>query len=226
MADQTDAFSTLDDFLLSLADGITSAQDALTRSGSVGPAGREYAYYLPRVEFELRMNLRVIDDAALSDRYRPLRIERPTDRHLLFKPIAPEASSSTLDIAAVLRGAFVAVPANRGLPAALIRTAVSAENKSAPVVEVNARNTAGEPLSGLEVHFNLDREESATLSSAANRTFVLAAGTGFERSVVATDASGVARSVLRVAASQSPCMLALVIDAAGRTETLVYEVTA
>jgi len=225
MVDQTDAFSTLDDFLLGLADGITSAQDALTRSAALGPPGRQYAYHVPRVDFELRMNLRVVEDAALSDRYRPLRLDRMNDKHLLFKPVTAE-TSSTLDVAAVVRGTFVAVPANGGLPAAVIRTAVTVEDRRAPVVEVTARNTAGEALSGLEVHFNVDRDESAALSAAAGRTFALTPGTGFERAVVATDATGTARSVLRIAAGQPRCMLAVVIDAGGRTETLVYEVTA
>jgi hypothetical protein len=225
MVDQTDAFSTLDDFLLSLADGITSAQDALTRSASLGPPGRQYAYHVPRVDFELRMNLRVVEDTALSDRYRSLRLDRSNDKHLLFKPVTAE-TSSTLDIAAVVRGTFVAIPANGGLPGAVIRTAVDAEDPRAAVVQVTARNTAGEALSGLDVHFNVDRDESATLTTASGQTFVLAQGTGFERSVVATDATGTARSVLRIAAGQSRCLLALVIDAGGRTETLVYEVTA
>src|SRR3954470_9360110 len=72
MADQTDVFSTLDDFLLSLADGITSAQDVLTRGSALGPVGRQYTYHLPRVDFELKLNLRVVEDALLSQRYRPV----------------------------------------------------------------------------------------------------------------------------------------------------------
>jgi hypothetical protein len=225
MADPAEAFSTLDDFLLSLADGIASAQDALTRAGSLGPPGRQYAYHLPRVEFELRMNLRVVEDAVLSDRYRPLHLDRPNDKHLLFKPVSGDVSASTLDIAAVVRGAFVAVPANGGLPSAVIRTSVDAATPRAPIVQVTAINTAGEPLAGLEVQFNLDREESAALTAAGGRAFALAPDTGFERSVVTTDASGTARSMLRIGATQGLCLLALAIDAAGRTETLVYEVT-
>jgi len=224
MADQTDAFSTLDDFLLSLADGITSAQDELSRAAPLGGAGRAYAYHIPRVEFELKMNLRVVEDAVLSDRYRSLRLNRPNDKHLLFKPVAPDAATSTLDIAAVVRGVFVAVPANAGQPAAVIRTSVDMADRSAPVVQVIARNAAGEPLAGIEVHFNIDREESAALTAASGGTFALAPTTRFDRAVVITDATGVAQSVLRVAAQQGHALLALVIDAAGRTETMVYEV--
>jgi hypothetical protein len=226
MADPKDAFSTLDDVLLSLADGITNAQDALTRAGSLGTPGRQYAYHLPRVEFELKMNLRVVEDAVLSDRYRSLRMNRSNDKHLLFKPVGGDTSTSTLDVAAVVRGAFVAVPANGGLPPPVIRTTVDVDNRRAPAVEVSAVNTAGEPLAGIEVQFNVDRDESATLTAASGRTLTLSRETGFERAVVTTDQKGIARSTLRIGADQEPCVLALAIDAAGRTETIAYEVRA
>ena len=224
MADPDNAFSTLDDFLLSLADGITAAQDELTRAGTFGPPGRAHAYHLPRVEFELKMNLRVVEDASLSSRYRTLRMDRPSDKHLLFKPATADPGSSTLDIAAVVRGVFVAVPANNGLPATVIDTSVNAADARAPLVQVRARNAAGEALPNVEVHFNVDREESASLSTESGHTFTLAPGTGFERGVVMTDAAGVARTTLHIDAGQSPCLLALAIDVAGRNDTLVYEV--
>ena len=223
MADPIDAFSTLDDFLLSLADGITQAQDELARAGAMGPPGRQFAYHLPRVDFELKMNLRVVEDAVLSDRYRSLRPIRANDKHLLFRPAAPDAGS-TLEIAAVVRGAFVAVPANDGLPSAIVTTSVHAADARAPLLRISARNAAGEALAGLEIQLNLDREESVLLTQTAGGQLVLAPDTGFERSVVTTDASGAAEVVLRIGANQGPGMLALVVDAAGRTETLVYEV--
>ena len=46
-----------------------------------------------------------------------LRPVRPNDKHLLFKPLTSEEASSTLEIAATVKGAFIAVPANNGLPA-------------------------------------------------------------------------------------------------------------
>ena len=89
MDDPSDAFSTLDDFLLSLADGITHAQDELSRQ-SGGDVRREYAYHMPRVDFEIKMNLRVVDDPALTQRYRRFRPIAPNSRHLLFRPLAAE----------------------------------------------------------------------------------------------------------------------------------------
>jgi hypothetical protein len=226
MADPNDAFSTLDDFLLSLADGVAHAQTELSRAGALGPPGRQSVYQLPRVDFELKMNLRVVDDPALSARYRDLRPLRASDKHLMFRPLAAEEAATTLEIAAVVKGAFVAIPANSGLPGPVLATAVDASDRRAPVVRVTARNAAGEPLAGVEVQFNVDREESVELNQAiGGQQLVVAEDTGFERGVVTTDASGVAAAVLKISDKQEPGLLALVIDALERTDTLVYEVT-
>lgn len=224
MASIEDSFSTLDDFLLSLADGVTQAQAELAQSGALGPVGQKYVYHLPRVDFELRMNLSVVEDAGLSLRYRQLRPTRANDKHLLFKPLAPSETSSTLEVAAVIRGAFVAVPANNGLPPAVLSTELDVSNATAKVLKVRVRNAAGEPLPGVEVQVNLDREESASLTQATGRTFSLAAGTGFSTGVVTTDEQGEARATLTIGSGQAPCLLAVVVDAAEQTETLVYEV--
>jgi len=219
-----ESFSTLDDFLLSLADGVTQAQAELTRSGALGPAGQKYIYQVPRVDFELRMNLRVVDDQALSQRYRQLRPARSNDKHLLFKPLAPEETSSTLEVAAVIRGAFVAVPANGGLPPLVFDMRLDTRDSAAHVLQIQVRNAAGEALPGVEVQVNLDREESASLTAAIGKTFKLSAGTGFSSGVVTTDAQGLATATLTVSPDQTPCLLALVVDVADQTEMLVYEV--
>ncbi|MDH5670843.1 MAG: hypothetical protein OEZ06_01780 [Myxococcales bacterium] len=227
MPSPEEAFSTLDDFLLSLAEGISQAQAELARAGSTGVPGTELSYRLPKVEFELRMNLQVVDSPALSNRYAGrLRTARPSQKHLLFRPLAAQEASSTLQIAAQIRGAFVAVPANNGLPPTLLSTAVDGADPSAPILRVLASNAASEPVANLQVEVNLDREESAVLTAASGGSFVLADGTGLRRNVLVTDASGAAEVVLDIDASQQPATLALVIDAAGQTETLVYGVDA
>ena len=226
MPDATDAFSTLDDFLLSLADGITQAQETLSRSGVTGPPGRQVAYQLPRVDFEVKMNLRVVEDEGLSARYRAVRPDRFNAKHLLFKPLSTEEASSTLEIAAVIKGAFVAVPANNGLPPTVIETTIqSTADPRVKRVRATVRNAAGEPRAGVNVQFNVDREESAALTTGSGGTFTLTIGTGFVVGVVATDANGVAEADLQIAAGQPRAVLALVIDAEDRTEQLVLEVT-
>jgi hypothetical protein len=224
MADPQDAFSTLDDFILSLAEGVSFAQAELARANATGPGQSAFTYHLPRVEFELKMNLQVVEDEGLSRRYSKLQTARSTNKHLLFRPLAAEESHSTLEIAAVVRGAFVSVPRNAGLPEVVLETSLDDANKRAPVLTVRARSAAGEPLAGLQVEVNLDREESATLSANSGAAFSLANGTGFRNSVLTTDATGRASVVLDIAANQTRAVLALQVDAAGQNETLVYEV--
>ena len=223
MPDPTDAFSTIDDFLLSLAEGVSYAQAELARAGASGPPGAQVISNFPRVEFELKMNLTVVQDQGLSQRYRALRAVRPNDKHLLFKPLTNEEASSTLEIAATVKGAFIAVPANNGLPAPVLRTLVDPRDPRAPIVRVTVSNAAGEPLPGVEVQLNVDREESVALSPAG---FAVAAGTSFDQGVLTTDAGGTAQSVLRIASGQARGLLVITVDALSRTEAIVYEVTA
>ena len=232
MPDANDAFSTLDDFLLSLADGVTQAQAELARAGAVGPPGAQFSYHLPRVDFEFKLNLRVVEDATLSARYEALRPARLGNRHLMFRPAlqgtggAAGAGSSTLDIAATLRGALVAVPANDGLPGLVLTVQVDMAEPRAPVVQVVARNTAGEALPNLAVEFNIDREETLALGGqgSSGSGVLVAEGTGFELARVLTDAGGLALGRMTLGDRQAPGWLAVVVDCAGRTEQLVVEV--
>lgn len=224
MADPNETFSTLDDFLLSLADGVTQAQAELARAGALGPAGRQLTYQLPRVDFELKLNLRVVEDAALSNRYQSVRVARSSDKHLLFRPVPAEAASATTEVAATVRGAFVAVPANAGLPPVSVESTLVLDDRRAPLLRVRARNAAGEPVASLAVECNIDREESAAISEASGMTLELQPDTAFERSLITTGPEGTASVRLKIGDEQAPALLALVIDAAGNTETLVYQV--
>ena len=224
MTDPIEAFSTLDDFLLSLADGVAYAQAELARANATAEAQASALYQLPRVDFDLKMNLTVVQDHSLSQRYGALRPIRANDRHLLFRPVSADEASSTLEIAATVRGSFIAVPPNGGLPAPRIRVSVDASDASAPVVAVAVGNTAGEPLAGVQVEFNVDREESISLNDGAAGTFRVADGTSFARGVATTNESGVAQNVLSIDKNQQSGRLFIAVDALSRTETIVYEV--
>ena len=88
---------------------------------------------------------------------------------------------------------------------------------------VTVSNAAGEPVSGIEVQLNVDREESVALNPAG---FAVAAGTGFDQGVLVTDAGGTAQTVLRIDAGQAKGLLVIAVDALSRTDEIVYEVTA
>lgn len=222
MTTPEDLLTTIDDYLLSIADGIRLAQEQLATSASAGPPGRQYTYYLPKVDFELRVTARVVESTDISAKYQKVRGDQRGDRHLVFSPVTPEKQATmnlSAEIVSVVSGSFVAVPANEGLPAVRLVTTVDDADRTNVRVTVRARNASNEAVRDLEVHVNLDREETAGLGTT------LAAGTGVVAPVARTGADGAASVVLTVAPAQAPgSLLALVVDAAGRTETVVYEV--
>ena len=227
MSDTTEILSTIDDYLISIADGLRYASDTLSRAdaGSLG-----VRYYVPKLDFELRMTLRVVEDTALSTRYKRDVASAAGDRHLLFSPVTPEVSGRSTfsaEIVSTLRGSFVAVPANDGLPPPRLALRVSAEDPRAVRVDALLRDAAGKALPGVEVEFNLDRDDSATLShDTVGAGIALAAGTALDSGAATTGADGRASVILRVDPAQAPgSQLVIVVDALGLSETHVHVVS-
>lgn len=227
MADTLQILGTIDDFLLSLADGVTLAQGELARA-SVGtvPGAPRMTYTLPRVDFELRMNTRFTEDATLSSRYQDIRLARENDYHVVFQPPSAGVEGSG-EISSLIKGSFVAVPVTgqEDAPVIVLTTVVKPREADSfePVdIYVEAKNADGETVEGIEVQFNIDLDESAALTAAEGYPFSLAAGTGLSPLIVTTDANGQAATVLTVDKAQPHVSLAVSIDAAGRTELVIY----
>jgi hypothetical protein len=126
-----------------------------------------------------------------------------------------EASTA---IVSVIRGSFVAVPANEGLPATVLEARVEVGAAGVPEVVARVRNAAGEPLTRLEVEFNLDRAATKQLSGQTPLP-----ATDVSRAVVATDAAGEARTSLRIAPGELAKTLVVTVDAGPRMAVLAYE---
>lgn len=207
-------FGTLDEYLLELANGLAKAQEELGGLSAAGAPGRQFTYYVPKLEFELRMDLRVETSTTTGP--------AANAKILKMRPVrlADVASSQTkTEIVSVIRGSFVAVPANEGLPPVVLDARCVIGDGGVPGVVVRVRNAAGEALPGVEVEFNLDRRTTQSLSGVAPL-----AGTDVVLAVVRTDAAGEARTTLRVAAGEQARILALTVDAASRTLALSCEV--
>src|SRR5690606_8997959 len=109
--------SSIDDYLLSIAEGIRLAQGRLDQLQS--NAGSTWSYYLPKLEFELKMTVEMVENKQLSAKLGSERLRPLADRHLMLRPINPTPSTQsqiTVEAASVIRGTFVAVPANAGRP--------------------------------------------------------------------------------------------------------------
>jgi hypothetical protein len=207
-------FGTLDEYLLELADGLAKAQSELGTLSSVGAPGRQFTYYVPKLDFELRMDLRV-ETTSVSG-------ATSAGKVLKMRPVrlAETATTQTrTELVSIIRGSFVAVPANEGLPPVVLDASVTTDASGLPMVVARLRNAAGEVLPGVEVEFNLDRRMTLSLSGVEPQP-----GTDVTLAVVKTDASGEARTLVRVADEEKARVLALTVDAAGKTLALSCEV--
>lgn len=208
-------FGTLDEYLINLADGLARAQEELGQLSAAGAPGRQFTYYVPKLEFELRMDLKVETATSTSG-------TAVVGKVLKMKPVrlvdAAQTQTST-DIVSIIRGSFVAVPANEGLPATLLEARVEPDASGKPGVVARVRNAAGEPLVGLEVEFNLDRPATQQLSGRAPLP-----ATDVTLAMVKTDAAGEARTGLRLAGGELAKTLVVTVDAGPRLAVLAYEV--
>lgn len=229
---------SIDDYLLGLADGIQKAQRQLSQMALViQPGEAAVTYQIPRLEFELKMSLEVVTPAE-GGAGGPL---------LRFRPASPgRTGASTADVASTIRGAFVAVPVHAGKPPPNVSISLRRINERSFEVRVLVTSAAGERLSGVDVHFNVDRERSRELKVTPDRprqqpgrfdegarydytTFDdssdLQPGTRFWDGLVTTDTEGVALGVLAIDALEPRgTRVATVVDVLGQTETIVFPV--
>ncbi|MEX1367436.1 MAG: hypothetical protein AB1Z98_30190 [Nannocystaceae bacterium] len=232
MSDPTDFVTgTIDDLLLSMADGIVYAQQSLDRLRTVDAFGKPGpTYQLPYVDFELRVAAQFTEDAVLDQRYgasAPAAVPASA-KHLVMRAVAPQDTTVAGfqgEIISSLKGRFVAVPPNGGRPPLVLRTSVQSTDPQTHVLQVELRNALGEAIANQPVHFNVDPLLSAELSDADGITLAgLRPGTTLQQGVVITDAAGLATTTLSFDLGDpepSNASVAVVIDAADRSEVLV-----
>ncbi len=207
----------IDDFLVSLAEGVVQAQDQLNQLPVADASGAPaYIYHLPKVEFELK--LQITTQSRSSGGRDALRNRGPKR---LFKVLSP-ASQEEASAASLLRGTLVAAPVQGGRPPLVLSLAVDDRSRGGPWVLVSLGDALGEALQGAAIEVNIDRERSQQLNTG-NRP--LAAGTRLAQSLLETDAEGRARVKLSIARGEARGhAIVLTADGAGVSRTLVYRV--
>jgi hypothetical protein len=232
--------ASIDDYLLGLADGLQKAQRQLNQNTLVLQRGEPAVMYqIPRLDFELKLSLEVTTQTSDDGRQGP---------QLRFRPagVQPGSTSRTAEIVSVIRGAFIAVPANGGKPAPVIRMELRRIDRRRLEVKVLVASAAGEKLADIDVQFNVDRERSQMLTPVTDSSYEtgrfddplvpwdaasfdekaeLLTGTRFWDGLVTTDRDGVAVGVLDVDPQErdGTCVVA-VVDVLGQTETIVFKV--
>ena len=228
----TDELGTLSigEYLLSLADGIVHAQQQLSLSRIASADGQAaLVYQIPRVDFELKMSLELARSEGQGGEGAPQVALGPGG---VFAPVlkarpvevGPGSGRNALSgTVSTIKGSFVAVPVQGGRPPPVVTLSLQQPSPLRLVMTVVVRTTASEPVVGAEAEFNIDRELSKQLSSKAGITGDLSPETFLERAVAVTDQQGQASCALTVSSAEpiGTCV-AVIIDVAGQTETVIY----
>ncbi len=213
----------IDDYLLALADGLHQAQVQLSQMRVPAQPGQPtITYQLPKLEFELKMSLRVTHKDKDTGKVK-----------LEAKPISTDqaqSGGSVAEAASIIKGVFVAVPTDGGKPPAMVRTSLKKEAYTSGkpqkfMITVDVQAASGENLAGIDVQFNIDHEQSLQLNAPNGWTGNFRAGTQLAGGQVFTDANGKASTSLTIDIDEPfGKYIVILVDAAGKTETIVFKV--
>ena len=184
---------SIEELLLSIAEGVREAQEALNELPPVDQFGRpQNGYHLPYLDFDIEVDIQTVEVPVSGGNKVMKRVFKPATR-----------TTDRRDISSKISGRIVSVPPGEGLPVA--RLIASANQASARQfdIAVRAANTAGEILSGKRLEFNIDMEASARLSAAEGvRLASKRAATRLTEAQVTTDDEGVAATRLSIASNE------------------------
>jgi hypothetical protein len=211
--------ATIDDYLVSLAEGVAEAQrrlDAVRVSG----AGGSVRYRIPKLDFQLRMTVNI--------ERQPVPVGSKRRAPVLKMQALRETSQAS--IASTISGSLIAIPEAGSAPDPVIGISVTQpeelpegapEGVRALAIQISLIDRAGTALVEETVQLTIDRERMGDLDQDAS----LAAGTGLAESVLQTDEYGLATTWLWIGGTQSPdTRLVLVADAMARTKELIVPV--
>lgn len=207
---------TIEEILVSLAQGIRDAQERLNQLEPFDEYGRpKPQYYLPYLEFTLKISAtettttdtgsattpaasagRLAQEKRISSPLGPARIRENPIHFALANP-SKARSSTTNEIYSTISGRFVAVPPNDGMPqVTLTITALKDTSGTAKqTVTVVSSYAAGGPVRGATVEFNADPVSTAALNELST-PIALDSTRIFQSGTVVTDDSGVAATVV------------------------------
>lgn len=227
MSDNEFITGTIDEYLVSLAEGIHDAQKQLNQLQlSAVPGQPPTTYFIPKLEFELKLAFEL---DRTSTRSGSAAGKSGIKNLLRARSVAASDQSSTETVSSeatsVIRGSFVSVPVAGGKPTPVISTAIETLSELQARIEVRVIDTLGSPMAGIEVQFNLDRERSEQLTALPMDMAAPRDGTDISEAVVLTDQNGLATSILSIDEDEpAGSFLVIAVDAEGGTEEIVFPV--
>ncbi len=181
---------SLEALLVSIADGVRDAQNALNSTPPLDAFGRPMAtYHLPYLDFDLHVEMETVTT--------PNNLSR-----LWIKP-AGASTSSERSVTSTISGRLISVPPGEGLPTPVLTVSSKLEknlqNKSTYKIIVTASNSSGETLVGQSIELNINVDASIRLSKAEKITLPeKLKGVNLTDVILVTDESGMAETVLTI----------------------------
>lgn len=214
-----DAF---DDFLVSLASGLASAQQQLSDLSSSNALGTNVSYQIPRLDFELSLQIKTETSASTTPNNSVL---QPISRQNKITRVIPvNDTKGNVSANSKISGSFIAVPINGGRPQAIIDLSfieTSTPNLVDTVVKII--DTNGEAMVGVEVEIDVDKELSNTINQREGLNIDLKDDTHIRSGVVMTDPQGIAAAKLQIANDETMgANIVVSVTAASSTQSLIY----
>ena len=215
---------TIEQTLVSLAEGIADAQDRLNLLEPFDDFGRPRTqYHLPYLDFSLKVHARTVTQnggasatgspagARLAAQPARTQLARQNMRMALVMPRASGSTSNTHDIVSTLSGRFVSVPPNNGMPQFSLFTTLTPETGTGKTtILVEALYADGNPVTSSRLEFNIN--EADTLADNGVSSLGFSGSDIFLDGAVVTNNQGIGGTRVDFAAVSDNAITILHID--------------
>lgn len=182
---------SLEEMLVSIAEGVREAQEALDGLAPFDSFGRPVpGYFIPHLDFELLVDI----ETETNSQGRPI-FKVSAARNIFGGGGGSSTSSTKSHTTSRIVGRLVAIPPGEGLPVPQLILTAERTGAGETLLTVRASNNAGEILAGQRIELNIDEEASKALSRGASPTLPDAR---LREAVLVTDEQGQAATTLVV----------------------------
>lgn len=182
---------SLEEMLVSIAEGVREAQEALDGLAPFDSFGRPVpGYFIPHLDFELLVDI----ETETNSQGRPI-FKVSAARNIFGGGGGSSTSNTKSHTTSRITGRLVAIPPGEGLPVPQLILTAEKTGAGETLLTVRASNNAGEILVGQRIELNIDEEASKALSRGASPTLPEAR---LREAVLVTDEQGQAATTLVV----------------------------
>jgi hypothetical protein len=145
---------SLEGLLVSIAEGVREAQDALNGAPPLDAYGRPMPlYHMPYLDFEIQVEMETVTTESGGIRLR-------------INPLGgKDSSKSTSEISSKISGRLVAIPPGEGVPVPVLNMLSERLSARQHKIIITATNSAGEILAGQAIELNINLPASQQLSA-------------------------------------------------------------